>query len=359
LSLSSSPWTNRARWLALVAVFSIQGCYTTAWAEHPVKDSKRRAASNSFMQTIYWLDNRRVLFFGFNGRYLDRADGRKQATQTLYLWDIENGVVEERGDIAGALCYANGYVRYPRWNLKEGEPNEKVQIVAGEFGKELPVDDVIRRPDRLDTETCKRKALAPLPEWTQGQRVLRLKPEHGFLLLGPEKGDRNTPVTYHPRGEHDGIVMPFKRKEARLAFIKYVPFENAYLVSGDYFISDARHPQGGYNRSPWPKGASIPIWWLRPDGRVTETKLHTDARFGVWIFAMRPGLFFISHGYSVNMDGLFFASESTAKRVLKGFIEGYAVSPDGCKIAVDHNGNYSGSAGLGTLKVVDVCSGGN
>jgi hypothetical protein len=350
---------KQARWLLLAALLFFQACFPLSWAEYAVKDSRRHAASNSFAQTIYWVDSYRVLFFGFNGRYLDRADGQKQATQTLYLWNVANGALEERGDIAAALCFANGYVRYPRWNLKEGPPNEKVEILAGELGKERVIADVIQPPDELDRETCKRKSVENLPDWTHGQAVLRLKPEHGFLVLGPLKQDGNTPVTYHPKGERNGIVMPFNRREAKLAFIEYVPFRNAYLITGDYFVSDALHPQGGYNRTPWPKGVRIPLWWLHPDGQVSEIKLPTEARFGVRIFAMRNGLFFISHASTVGMDGLFAVSEAGVSRVLKGFIDAYAVSPDGCRLAMDHGGNFDEREERRTLKALDVCKGGN
>jgi hypothetical protein len=79
----------------------------------------------------------------------------------------------------------------------------------------------------------------------------------------------------------------------------------------------------------------------------------------VWIFPAQPGIYYISPAYPLN-DGLFkVIGENKVERVLKGFIEGYAVSPDGCRIAVDHNGNHTGKRGEGTLKVIEVCAGGN
>ena len=346
---------KKMRWLLLVAVVACHGCSALTWAEYPLKDSGRVANSAS---DIYWVDDHRVLFQG----HFWNADGSIKGpggvpknSETLYEWDIESGALTEHGDIGGGLCYANGYVRYWRRNESDSE-RSRAEWIAGELGRQARIDSLYITVDR---ETCKARSDDLLPEWTQGKAVLRLRADHGFLVLGEKTEDRNTPVTYHPKGVRSGVVMPFRRREARLASIKYVPFKDAYLITGDYFISDPHHPLGGYNRSPWPKEKPMPVWWLRPDGTVTEINLHNDTRFGVWIFAMRPGLFFISPGASVNMDGLFFTSEATVKRIVKGFIDRYAVSPDGCKIAINHSQISRPSRPQGTLKVVDLCKEGN
>jgi hypothetical protein len=343
----------------LIALSWLIGSLTAACAQHPIRDSSRPAFPSSFAQSIYWIDNKRVLFFGLDGRHVKRSDGSDWALSSLYLWDVESGAVESLGDIATSLCYANGYVRYPRWKLTNGEPGKDFEVLAGEFGKEALIDTSGSAP--IDPETCKPRTTAPLPEWTQGKAVKRLRPEHGFLVLGPEKDDRNWPVTYHPNGNPQGIPMPFKRREAYLAFINYVPFKGAYFLTGDYFIANPEHPLDGYNRSPWPKGLPIPMWWLYPDGRVEEIRLPTDSRFATatTTFPAKAGVYYISPDYP-HGDGLFkVIDQNKVERIIKGFIDAYAVSPDGCRIAMDHDPSYVGKRGLGTLKVIDICARGN
>jgi hypothetical protein len=347
-------WVKRARGLLALSLLALQGCLTSTWAEYPVKDSGRVANSDL---KIYWLDNRSVLF---QGHFLNAdgsingPNGTIKTSETLYEWDTDSRALKEHGDIGGGLCYANGYVRY--WRRKEGESDGKiVDLIAGEIGKQTKIDPSL--PDLpIDRETCKPRNDLPLPEWTQGKKVLRLKPEHGFLVLGPDKQDRNTQVTFHLKGAMEGITMPFKRREASLAFIKYAPFKQAYFIVGEYFLANPNHPDGGYNMSPWPKGTAIPAWWLYLDGRVEEIKLPTESRDGVWFFGMRNGIYYVSPR-SPNANGLFkVLNDKKVDRILRGQIDAYAISSDGCRIAMNHDPNFTGKRGQGTVKAINVCA---
>lgn len=343
---------KRMRWLSLLALLACEGCSSLTWAEYPLKDSGRVANSAS---NIYWVDNHRVLFQGHfwnaDGSINDPG-GVPKNSETLYEWDFETETLKEHGDIGGGLCYANGYLRY--WRRNDGESRgSAAEWIAGELGKQAKIDS---QYVTIDRETCKPRDDAVLPDWTRGKAVVRLKPAHGFFVIGEEKDDRNTPVTYHPGGERDGIVMPFKRREFHA--VTYFAFKAAYFLRGDYFVVMPGHRLGGYNKSPWPIGTPIPAWWLHLDGRVEAMKLPTEARFATAsrTFPTRAGIHYLSPDYPSN-DGLFkVVNETMVERVLKGFIEEYAVSPDGCKVAIDHNPKYSGRRGQGTLKVIDVCA---
>jgi hypothetical protein len=348
----SASAMKEMRWLSLLALLAYQGCASLTWAEYPLKDSGRVAnpASN-----IYWLDKHRVLFQGhfWNADGSINGPGRlPKNSETLYEWNVEVGTIKEHGDIGGGLCYANGYVRY--WRRINGESQGSAAAwIAGELGSQAKIDSQYVTVDR---ETCKPQSDTALPGWTRGKAIVRLRRDHGFLVLGEEKDDRNTPVTYHPRGEPDGIIMPFKRREFHT--VTFFEFKAAYFLRGDYFVVVPGHHFGGYNRSPWPTGTQIPAWWLYPDGRIEAVKLPTEARFATAsrTFPTMAGIHYISPDYPSN-DGLFkVVDEVKVERVVKGFIEGYAVSSDGCRIAIDHNWNYSGRRGQGTLKVADVCS---
>jgi hypothetical protein len=338
--------------LLLIALILIAGWTSAIPAEFQIRDSEKRIER---LANMFWVDERRILFEGLNGKDAVRPDGSRVLLNSLYLWDVETGAIEDHGEIGGGLCYAHGYVRYRRW--REQEVGRTLgDLIAGQLGGQLKAEPGLMGV-RIDLETCQPHAEAsPLPEWTAGKLVKRLKSEHGFLVLGPEKEDRNEVVTYHPKGIPDGVVMPFKRREARLVAVSYVPFKGAYFIEGDYFVVVPQHPSRGYNKSPWPKGVPIPVWWLYPDGRVEEIRLPTDSRAASWIFPATGGVYFVSHRYP-DYDGLFkVLDESKVTRIVKGSVQKYVVSADGCRIAVNHDGNYIGTRVRGTVKAINVCT---
>ena len=348
----NSSLTRFARFAFLcVAVSMVAGCASVTWADYAVIDSRKYVVDTS---NIYWLDNHRVLFQGLTDQHFVRADGFDSVYNALYIWDIENGSITEHGHIEGSLCYADGFILYSRWN--ESAPGTLREWVAGEFGQQVKVGEGRSYPKGWDSETCRPRNDSDLPQWTSGKKVKRLRPEHGFLVLGPENEDRNTPVTYHPKGALQGITMPFRRREFNFVNIQYAPFKDAYFIVSHYFKADDRHPLGGYGLSPWPKDIPQPVWWLYPDGRVEELRLPSEARFGgSRILGLKPGVFFISPAYTVNMDGVFLVLNGEAKRILKGFIERFAVSPDGCQIAMELYPDRQGNRYGGSLKVINVC----
>ena len=320
-----------------------------------VFDSHRTGLSSSFAQSVYWVDNFRVLFLDFRGRHASRPDGGRQPISTLSVWNPDSGLIEDRGDAGTNLCYVNGYVRYSRWISKEGKSLDSVEVLAGDLGQEMIVRDVISPPDYLDRYTCRRASERSLPDWTRGQRVVLLRSGDGFFVLGQEKDDRNSPVEFHPSGGRRAVLMPFRRREADFALTQYEAYKGAYLIGGTYFVEQSGHPLGGFNISPWPKGMPIPVWWLYPDGRVEEIRLPTEARVGVRFFGAQPGIFLIAHGSGTNKDGLFAVLPDSLTEILRGRIDAYSVSPNGCRIAVLHDEHYSGKRDRGTVKVVDVC----
>jgi hypothetical protein len=342
---------NCALVLVLLLSTRLAACVNATWADYPVKDSRRQAPDSA---SFYWVDDRHLLFEAFNGQNVVRPDGYKVQLKSLYFWSIETGKIEDEGPIAGGLCYADGYIRYWKWK-KDASGSDFGDLMAGKLGSQVEVNhdplDV-----RIDANTCRPYVETPLPEWTRGKSVLRLKPGRGFLLLGPEKDDTNSLVTYHPTGGPDGIEMPFKRRQFHLSNITYSPVRDAYFIQGLYFFSDPRHPAGGYNKVPWPEGAPVTAWWLYANGKVEEVRLPAQTRVGDWIFPAGSAIFYVSHRYP-GSDGLFkVLGRTSVEPVMKGFIEKYAVSPDACHIAVNHDPHFTGKHGQGSIKVIDVCN---
>jgi hypothetical protein len=171
---------------------------------------------------------------------------------------------------------------------------------------------------------------------------------------------KNTPVSYCPAGEKAlCIQLPIKQRESR--GFDWVPFKRAYFVVGDYFQVDSRHPSGGFNRSPWPKGISMPAWWLYPDGRVEEIKLPAGHWLQTTVVPTATGFATINTYFTVGQAGVYLIRGNNVTRILEGFVEQLAVSPDGCKIAVNHDPkpletNARNNEHV-TLKVIELCQG--
>jgi len=337
------------------AVSLLIGCVSLS-ADYPARDSERQLSN---LSRLYWVDDQRLVFAGFNGREVVRGDGYRVRLQSIYLWDTQTGKVDDLGETGTEVCYANGYLAYRAWESGNAG-TELGDVMGGPLGSPAKVDaSMTGRP--LDYQTCKPHAEALIPDWTKGKKVWRLK-SGDFFILGDEKDERNTPVTFHPNGARQGVVMPFRSREFFFPGVTYYEFKGAYFIVGEYFVTDLSNSWGGFNKHPWPTGMPIPVWWLYPDGRVEEIKLPTEARFAAMsaIFPARTGIYYVSLDFP-RSEGLYrVSSESIARRILSGWIENYAISPDGCRIAVNHNDHdkYDGKRGLGTAKAVNICANG-
>jgi hypothetical protein len=93
---------------------------------------------------------------------------------------------------------------------------------------------------------------------------------------------------------------------------------------------------------------------------VDQINISPESRFGdANIFAAKPGIYYISPNFP-HGDGLFkVIDEKKVERIFKGVIEKYAVSPDGCQIAMNHDPDRENKLRQSTLKVINVCTEGN
>jgi hypothetical protein len=348
----------------LVLLFGVLavGCASRAvTGEIAVRDSGKQVAPYS---KLFWLDDERVLFQGPDGTELERDDGFRQALYRLFVWSTRTGELKEGARMGGGLCLREGFVRYWRWKLKDGEFPRESEWLAGPFGSESIVDEKVTDPKNFNWETCRPYSeLPPRPEWTKGLAVRWLRPEHGLLVLGsadPKEVFKNTPISYCPSGEKARCIeLPIKQRESR--GFDWVPFKGAYFIVGDYFQTDLRHPRGGINRSPWPKGAPMPVWWLYPDGRVEEIKLPAGPWLRNFVFPSQVGMVTIGEGPTRWEHSLYLVRGGAGERTIHGLFHTQAVSPDGCKIAVNHDPkpletNARNNKHV-TLKVIELCKG--
>jgi hypothetical protein len=324
--------------------------------EFAVKDSGVQAERGI---RIYWLSNDEVLFGGPTAETKRRPDGVDEPINRVSVWNVRTNEIKRYGELAGSLCYYEGYVVF--W--ERDVPTNRLWINYGKLGETVRLE---RGPGQgeFDPVTCRPiKELPPRPEWTAGLAVRWLRPEHGLLVLGSAETSefmKNSPISYCPEGEKARCVeTPLRRRESR--GFEWVPFKRAYFVIGDYFRVNPRQPSGGFNLSPWPSGLPMPVWWLYPDGRVEEIKLSPGPWLRNFVFPAKVGHLTIGEGPTRWEHSLYLLRSERGEAIIHGLFHAQAVSPDGCKLAVNHDPkpletnarNYRHV----TLKVVELCQG--
>ena len=345
----------------LIAAVAASCTTLPATGDFTVNDSGSQVAQ---FTKLYWLDNVRLLFQGPDGQTIEGVGGYRKPVNRLFVWNTENGQITQGARIGGGLCYSNGFVRYWRSEISGRKSLTKSEWFAGPFGHEKPISRDATNPDNFNWETCKPYSeLPPRPEWTQGLAVRWLGAGNGLLILGPadsQKALRNWPIKYCPHGiESTCVETPLRRRESK--GFNWVPFKKAYFVSGVYFEVVPKHPHGGYNRLPWPTGLPMPVWWLYPDGRTEQITLPPGPWLQTFVYPSRVGMLTIGQGPTRWEHSLYLIRGNRGKALLHGQFHTAAVSPNGCKIAVDHDSaplktNAHNNRHV-TLKVIELCHG--
>jgi hypothetical protein len=313
----------------------------------------------SMRDTPIWIDNDRILFVERTMEKRIRASsGQEFHARRVVLWDLRSREVKRLHELTGFVCYRNGYFHSALWDFVAPE-RFPVTHTYGQLDQGLhTLQAEWKKPD-LDRATCRLKTDSPpatlLAPWTQGKKISRLDEIDGLLLLDSEQQDslRNLPVTFHPHGEANGVVMPFNSREHHVQ--GYHPFKGAYFVLASYFVRAPGHPDGGYGHSPWPKGISRPYWWLSADGSVHTGSLASRRElYDTSILPFRDGIAW-TIGF-VRGEGLYAEDQLGERQLLSGFVEQAVTSPNGCRIVMKHRKSINTPWTEATLKVVELCT---
>jgi hypothetical protein len=348
---------------ALVAALTIAACTpalsrNASGAEFAVIDSGV-VGDPSLSDKPIWIDNDRILYVEqTNEKRIRASDGYEFNARRVVLWDLRTRQIKRMHELTGFLCYRDGYFHSALWDFAAPE-RFPIKHTYGRLENGLQTIETEWKALSFDPGTCRPHAESPkreLPEWTKGKTVRELAEIGGILVLDDEKekSDRNVAVSFHPQGRAEGIAMPFKRREMDVR--GYQPFKQAYFIVAEYFKPDPRHPNGGYNVSPPPKGWVHHVWWIYGDGRIEQARLvANDQRSWASIVPYRDGYAWILPGGSGR--GLYLTTEQSDQLVFRGFMELPAISPDGCRIATKHSQSSTESWVTATLKVIDLCKG--
>jgi hypothetical protein len=348
------PWLVLTFLVVAISPQLVEGGETAS--PHPIVDSGVWA-TNSFPGDVYWIDNERVLFLG-------SEDGKPAVKEheALLVWDTTKKAVTLQKRNISSLCYRNGIVLLGQKIDNPAGGPWKYRFFLGPLGEEqLQKKEGI---DRLDHLNC--RIVEKFPGQDQGHFGRYLLDGHGYLDYGetrPSDLRANPPVVLVKEGASKGIALPFGIRQVES--LEFYSFKGAYLLYGWFLDSSTR-----IVKSPWPNTVPHPLWWLMPEGTVSEVLIPP----GVWnsggslrFTPTMKGVLATYHGgtksdHDPGTQGIYLIRENeVARTIIRGFVAHVGVSPDGCRVAFSHAPNYEADRrpngkNRRTLKMIDLCS---
>ncbi len=330
--------------MLLVLLFTSQPGTAAEEIGFVLKDSGFPASSQ---HRIYWLDNDRVIFTGYEVTS-DKVDKKGSAVreQNIYIWDTR----EDRRSVyvrnASLGCYFRGYIAY---SLLDG-PSKK-----GPMGQERTYFDI-----RYSKETWEGEP----PEWEEGVRhhpitckayrsrgqlrdFVELLPEHGYLdFRRPSDSYPGQPssILLYPTGANEARRLSINDNQVWPPSARYVEFLDAYVM----YAGITRHK----------------FWILMPDGTIAEHKVPEVQ--GGWHHFLPLHLGVFASGGSINVKeqddpgnrGVYWLEGDRIQKIASGFVNTMTASPDGCKVAFVRDTHDNLPVGNRTaLYMIDTCKG--
>lgn len=318
--------------------FACHGGEPATKSSYPVVDSGVWADWHGYIQSIYWVDNDRVIFQTVKDNDKTRVS---RGPFFLAIWELGKKVkpYTETANFVG-VCVQEGIIFYA---LAADKKHSK--RFYGRFGEEKPYEFPRTKGVFFDESNCRPIDNQEILAKRQAGRAIKpLLDRHGYLDVGPihEKPGVKEPATFYPSSQSKGIELPILGRDASI--IRYYPFKGAYLIHGLNY--------GGGIKSK-------KFWWLYPDGKVEEHSIPVETN----PYPTRKGIVTTRGAPKLNRDssaaGLYLWGGKEPVELLAGYAEGVQISPDGCKLAFSHH-FYSDATlikdpGRITLKLINLC----
>jgi len=299
---------------------------------------------------VFWIDNERVLFPGFQIR--PKSGERASLRAVLYVWDLgtKRPRIQAEMPEGGYICYSGGYISYAIHR------NGKRFIREGKFGAEKERAWSPPTPGaRIDRNqlTCRDMDLADLEKIYPGFFFIPLRDQDGYYgWKKPESTVEATksPLYYLPSGKGKApIALPLTVGEKdRVSYSEYL---GAYVIE--------------YTPSVRLERTTGKVSILYTTGRVEGHTIPAGPwlRGSVGYTPARPGIVMSSPavGFRSESDpgdaGVYLVRGMKVDRMIVGFPSRYvAVSPDGCKAAAVVRVQKPADV-KATLRIVDICRG--
>ncbi|MCS6303423.1 MAG: hypothetical protein H8K07_07140 [Nitrospira sp.] len=325
-------------WLLLIFLMIAVNPQPATSADRPpfiLNDSGFQASSR---HRIYWLDNDRVIFTGYEID-LEKIDkeGRYGREQNIYIWDTRENRRTVYVKNASLGCYFRGYIRYSILN----GPSKK-----GPMGQERTYLDMFYSKDTWEGE--------PL-EWEEGVKMhpitcrsyrsrgagyVDLLPEHGYLDYRRPREyslEDKVPITWYRADDIGGAKLPLMvHAYLNSSSVRYEQFMNGYVLGTTNFIESTE-------KSSSPRNDAFSIWLFLTDGNVSELAMPRRdwMRGGTRNFyPTLTGVFTWTHDWGRHKRppgdaGAYWIHGHRVEKVISEEVgpDSIRVSPDGCKVA--------------------------
>jgi hypothetical protein len=290
---------------------------------------------------LQWIDDQNVLFAGTrrtNSATTNRNS--KWGPQAVYRWDIRNGeVVElmEAGEGAGMLCYDRGYL-YVAFNrgdervVRHG-PIRQEQEISYKKGSEPPFKGF------FNPYNCRFREVPTATRPNHGV-VTVLRDDHGFI-------EAERPSEPFPQRKYFLVRPSGERIEIGLRCGGRAPRFSAYTKA--YVYQDG----AGLSGPNIERRACI----VGVDGSVTERKLPKGQwmRGTVYGMPVKNATLLVSLSTVAKAEGAYLVKGENVEQLVRGYISDFAVSPDGCKVAMSLQPGQFDDDAVTRNVVVNIC----
>ena len=295
-----------------------------AWAgEPPIVDTGYTIAPRTLSRSLYWIDNRRLLF-----------EGRK-----IYLWDAARRSASVYAEGSG-LCVAGSVVHFARPDQAVPAPGNAAQSVYSRFD-------------------CRRHLRAELsPPARPGRRIVMLRAKDGYLDAGPVDIEARIAEMRATAGGRVRLFAP--RAEPidlplTLGQGPGFPLYSAYL--GAYVTMPLPRGSTPGRVMRWPRGLPATVYTFTRLGPAGEIVIPYGEWGAVaWPLPTSLGWIFAGQGAPTPKAGLFVYNSGDVRRLDSGWVYEIAVTPDGCRAAAAIKTQLLDINAPTHVKVLELCS---
>ena len=312
---------------------------------YQVKDSGLLGRSGK-PHDLYWLDSDRIIVIASKSGEMRVEKGNQFSRDDLFVWNVITDEVRREDTLSwgSELCVAPRYlsylferdgVRYIRFG--------KFQLTHEvEFDEQAIADGILA----LSRVSCKEYN----PKWLvkrYGRWAIPLMEPGEYL--DRTQGHFVEPMRYFPADGAESIPLPNIPNRNVIRTPRYSEYLNKYVFNEllTHFAESSRQR----------------AWLLDRQGRVQEITLPSGpwmagsidalpAKSG-WVFTSTA----IAIGRRVDAAGIYLLRNQQVIRLISGYPHAFAVSPDGCKVAValDRDSERMSRA---TIQMINLCSNG-
>jgi hypothetical protein len=297
-----------------------------------------------------WLDNETIVVFAYLGDKQTRRDGVVEEVGRIASYKYRTGEMRAFGKASSGTCYSDGYASYIFLDKVTDELWASYGFLGSEITKKVKPGEIhFNRGGYY--KTCRQITdRKPMPSWAEGKYfVWALRDEHGVFNCGSSNfHEKRVNARMHRWDDPVGVELPFTCYSVRRGFV-YYPFKGAYFTQEIGPVI------------PWPVGRDRKAFWMYPDGKVETLVFPYSTAIRGDMLPTVKGIVAFSSPESLSEEHRIHLITPSGMRELYGGHGGGSVSPDGCKLAMIHDEDYSArlrssrSTKPNTFKVLDFC----